>query len=56
MSNAFNTIAERMSKVVERVDAPFIAYMGMSMESDSINNGISESGIGVFIVDFSSKG
>ena len=55
MSNALETITKRMSVVVERIDAPFITNMGMSMVFDSVNNWISESGIRTFIVDFSTK-
>jgi hypothetical protein len=41
VSDAFDAVTDWMSVIVKRVDAPFIADMGMRMEFDTIYYGVS---------------
>ena len=56
MGYAFDAVAEGMGVVVEGVDTPFVADVGVSVEFDSVNYGISQSCVGTFVVYFSPKG
>jgi len=44
-----------MSEIVEGVDTPFVTNMSMMMESDSIYDRISESSVGMLVINLSSQ-
>ena len=51
MGDALETIADGMSVVVERVDAPPIAHMRVRMELYAVDNWVAKSSIGVLVVN-----
>ena len=55
VSDSFNTIAKRMSIVVEGIDTPFVTNMWMSMILYSVDNGISQGSVCTFVVDLGSE-
>ena len=55
MRDPFETIADGMSVVVHWVDTPLVSDVRMGTELDAIDDWISEGGIGVLVVDFSSQ-
>lgn len=55
MGYPFETVADGVCVVVERIDAPLVAHVGMRVVLDTIDHGVSESGIDVFLVDFGTK-
>ena len=56
MTDAFNAVADRMSVVVQGIDAPFVPHVGMRVVLDTINYRVSQSCISVLIIDFCSQG
>ena len=52
MGYSFKTVAKGMGVVVERVDAPLVSCMGMGSVTDAIDDRVSQSCIGVFVVYF----
>ena len=56
MGYAFDAVAQRMGVVVERVDAPFVAYVRVMVEFDPVDDWISQSCIGMLDVDLCSQG
>lgn len=55
MGDSFETVTDRMGVVIEGVDAPLIFGMGMCRVSNSIDNGVSQSWVGMSIVNLSSE-
>ncbi len=55
MGNTLETVAERMSVIVQWVNAPFVTNVWMWSESDSVNDWVSQCCIWVLVVNFSSQ-
>lgn len=55
MGDSFKTVAKWVSVVVQGVNAPFVSDVGMGSESDSVNDRVSQGGVGMLVVDFSSQ-
>ena len=53
MTYTFDTVAKRMSVVVERVDTPLIAHMGMRMELYPVDCRVPQGSIRMLVVDLS---
>ena len=53
MGDSFKTVAKWVSVVVQGVNAPFVSDVGMGSESDSVNDRVSQGGVGMLVVDFS---
>ena len=55
MGNAFGCILNRMRKVIERVDAPFIALAVMLFVEDAVNRRVAEVHVRAGHIDFGTK-
>ena len=55
MGDSFETVAKWVSVVVQGVNTPFVSNVGMGSESNSVNDRVSQGGVGMLVVDFSSQ-
>jgi hypothetical protein len=51
MSDAFETIADRVGIVIERVDAPLVTNVGVRMELNSVNDWVSHCCISMLTIN-----
>ena len=55
MSYSLNTVAKRMSIVIQRIDTPLVSNMWVSVVFDPVNNWVPQSCISTFVVNLSSQ-
>jgi hypothetical protein len=53
--NTFKTVTERVSVIIQRINAPFVTDVWMWGEPDSVNDRVSQCCVGVFVVDSGSQ-
>jgi len=55
VGDPFETVADGVGVVVERVNAPLVAHVGMRVEFNSVDDRIAQSCVDMLVVDLSAK-